>query len=269
METVPYLLALQGDVANQPIRSLALKLLVTEGEKRPDMLRQRVCAGVRQAYKFQRLVNPSSITAVVRDSTLDSDRDSVQCIFGPIYKDCLSSSKVQKQSLYKSLLNVFCRKRKWRSDINEDDLKGSAILEATVKKSKRRSTTVSSKKSIMVSVAEELPLLSYAVQILAHLPYTSSADVLFVAHSIPNITSVQGTQLSDRLANFINSCNERTTMKTTILQTMNWKKLQSRRILSRQRQCLFCVPTISILPNLVNCAQRLCLSFYFSDSSFS
>ncbi|MGH7974725.1 MAG: hypothetical protein ACREBR_04310 [bacterium] len=84
METVPYLLALQGDVANQPIRSLALKLLVTEGEKRPDMLRQRVCAGVRQAYKFQRLVNSSSITAVVRDSTLDSDRESVQCIFGPI-----------------------------------------------------------------------------------------------------------------------------------------------------------------------------------------
>lgn len=40
METVPYLLALQGDVKCPQTRSLALKLLVSEGEKRPDMLRK-------------------------------------------------------------------------------------------------------------------------------------------------------------------------------------------------------------------------------------
>lgn len=40
MATVPYLLAVQGDVKSPSTRSLALKLLVNEGEKRPDMLRE-------------------------------------------------------------------------------------------------------------------------------------------------------------------------------------------------------------------------------------
>ena len=56
METVPHLLALQGDVGAPDVRLLVRKLLIIEGEKRPDMLRQRVCAGVRQAYLFQRIV---------------------------------------------------------------------------------------------------------------------------------------------------------------------------------------------------------------------
>ena len=55
-ETVPFLLAVQGDVEEDGIRSLALKLLMIEGEKRPDMLRQRVCAGVKQAFLFQKSV---------------------------------------------------------------------------------------------------------------------------------------------------------------------------------------------------------------------
>lgn len=40
METVPYLLALQGDIKSPSTRSLSLKLVITEGEKRPDMLRK-------------------------------------------------------------------------------------------------------------------------------------------------------------------------------------------------------------------------------------
>lgn len=40
METVPHLLAVQGDVKCPSTRALALKLLQTEGEKRPDMLRE-------------------------------------------------------------------------------------------------------------------------------------------------------------------------------------------------------------------------------------
>ncbi len=39
MATVPYLLAVQGDVESPATRTLALKLLINEGEKRPDMLR--------------------------------------------------------------------------------------------------------------------------------------------------------------------------------------------------------------------------------------
>jgi cohesin loading factor subunit SCC2 len=42
-ETVPFLLVLKGDVEKDDIHFLALKLLTIEGEKRPDMLRQRVC----------------------------------------------------------------------------------------------------------------------------------------------------------------------------------------------------------------------------------
>ena len=40
METVPHLLAVQGDVKSSSTRALALKLLLNEGEKRPDMLRE-------------------------------------------------------------------------------------------------------------------------------------------------------------------------------------------------------------------------------------
>jgi cohesin loading factor subunit SCC2 len=51
-DAVPYLLALQGDVENLVVRKNALNLLIAEGEKRPDMLRQRVCAGIKQAFSF-------------------------------------------------------------------------------------------------------------------------------------------------------------------------------------------------------------------------
>lgn len=40
MATVPHLLAVQGDVKSPATRLLALKLLINEGEKRPDMLRE-------------------------------------------------------------------------------------------------------------------------------------------------------------------------------------------------------------------------------------
>ena len=47
MATVPYLLAVQGDVKSPATRSLALKLLINEGEKRPDMLREfNICTRI-------------------------------------------------------------------------------------------------------------------------------------------------------------------------------------------------------------------------------
>ena len=55
-DAVPFLFALQGDVDETTIhiRALALRLLISEGEKRPDMLRMRIRAGVKQACLFQR-----------------------------------------------------------------------------------------------------------------------------------------------------------------------------------------------------------------------
>ena len=116
METVPHLLALQGDVGAPDVRLLVRKLLIIEGEKRPDMLRQRVCAGVRQAYLFQRIVysNNKHMTAVVKEESILIDKSVKKenvCIFGPIFEDSIKSSRVQRQGLIKSLLTLFTNDR--------------------------------------------------------------------------------------------------------------------------------------------------------------
>ena len=70
MATVPHLLAVQGDVKSPSTRALALKLLINEGEKRPDMLRQRICAGVKHAFSFQRAVYSSDTNGSPRVTAL-------------------------------------------------------------------------------------------------------------------------------------------------------------------------------------------------------
>jgi len=70
MATVPHLLAVQGDVKSPSTRSLALKLLLNEGEKRPDMLRQRICAGLKHAFSFQKAVYPSDANGSPRVTAL-------------------------------------------------------------------------------------------------------------------------------------------------------------------------------------------------------
>lgn len=178
-EAVPHLLALQGDVDNKPIRSLALGLLMTEADKRPDTLRQRICAGVKQAYKFQRSVYPqkAQVSAIVQKGK----SGEIASIFDSVFKECIMSNRKQRLSLYKSLLGLF-------------DLEETSSTRRNSKSSKATKP-----------VPKDLALLSFAAQILAHLPYNSAGDPLYIVHTITSIMTLQGLQALDRFASFLRS----------------------------------------------------------------
>jgi cohesin loading factor subunit SCC2 len=167
-EVVPHLFALQGDTENEAIRTAALQLLIVEGEKRPDTLRQRICAGVKEAYQFQRLVYSSKfkVSAVVK-----SENGSVESIFGSVFEACIVKNRKQRLGLYKSLLGLF----------EGGDMDGSE-------------NQVSGK---------DLSLLSFAAQILAHLPYNTASDPLYIIHHVTSISTLQVLYITDRLAEIL------------------------------------------------------------------
>merc|ERR1711865_529159 len=149
-EATPHLLALQGDV-EESIRGKALKYLMLEGEKRPDMLRQRLCAGVKHAYLFQVAVYPeledvSALIIIKKDGGLQKE-----CVFGSVYKECISKIKKQRRGLLRHLLNEFDTQSLKKEDLKKNDLHKN-----------------------------ELMLLSYTSQVIAYLrPYgLASADEL-------------------------------------------------------------------------------------------
>lgn len=187
-EAVPYLLALQGDVENDGVRKFALQLLTVEGEKRPDMLRQRVCAGVKQACRFQRNVYPSNETSALVKKRKGS-RQVFECVFDDVFRECIISSRKQREGLYRNLITMF-----------EKVEIGEAAASAKKARSRRGSFTQEGPDN---DTATDTPLLSFASQVLAYLPYTSAGDPLFIQHHISNIVALQGPQLQDRLANFL------------------------------------------------------------------
>jgi len=112
MDTVPHLLALQGDIGHPDIRAMALKLLIEENQKRPDIIRQRLASGVRRSYQFQRKVytDTSHVTALVET------QDGPQCIFGQIFKDAIRSSRLHRFKFLQSLLGLFTNSNKHIND---------------------------------------------------------------------------------------------------------------------------------------------------------
>jgi len=177
-EAVPFLFALQGDVENDAIRSLALRLLMKEGEKRPDSLRQRACVGVKQAYEFQRAVYPekSEVSALI---FLKRGRETeIECILGSVFKECIANSRKQRHGLFKNLLTLF-------------DLSDGNQLQSPRKRKKKGHTDPGS---------TDLALLSFASQMLAHLPYKTAEDPLFIIHRIGSIVTLQGSQILDQFA---------------------------------------------------------------------
>jgi cohesin loading factor subunit SCC2 len=172
-EATPHLLALQGDV-EESIRGNALKFLMLEGEKRPDMLRQRLCAGVKQAYLFQAFVYPdleevSALITVRKDGSLQKE-----CVFGSVYKNCIARNKKQRRGLFRNLLSVF----------DPQNLKNSEA------------------KKIDSSMAS-LMLLSYTSQVLAYLPYNVASDPLYTIYYISSNIALQGADLLDNFAAFL------------------------------------------------------------------
>lgn len=186
METVPYLLAMQGDVKSQTTRSLALKLLIREGEKRPDMLNQRIQAGVRKAFNFQKAVYPQEsegnaqgVTALL-ESENQGARVVVETIFDEVIKESsIRNKKAQRQSLYKSIIGMF-----------EKEATHEPLLKTTSVSYHRDET-------------DHLPLLAFAAQILAHLPYNSTADPLFIVYHASCLTALEGNELLVRFAELL------------------------------------------------------------------
>jgi len=109
--------------------------------------------------------------------------DEVESIFGQIFKESIRSSRKQREGLYRSLLGLF--------EVGEDeDVEG--------RRKKKRSESKSGE-----TYVEKLPLLSFAVQVLAHLPYNTANDPLFIIYSIASNAMLHGAQLLDRLAAFL------------------------------------------------------------------
>jgi cohesin loading factor subunit SCC2 len=172
-EATPHLLALQGDV-EESIRGNALKFLKLEGEKRPDMLRQRLCAGVKQAYLFQASIYPdleevSALIMVRKDGNLQKE-----CVFSSVYRNCIARNKKQRRGLFRNLLSVF----------DPQNLKKSQT------------------KKVDSSMAT-LKLLSYTSQVLAYLPYNVASDPLYIIYYISSNIALQGADLLDNFAAFL------------------------------------------------------------------
>lgn len=172
-QTIPFLLGLQGDVEAPDIRMLALKLLINEGEKRPDMLRQRICAGVKNAYRFQQTVYPERETTAGM-ARVDQGRTSYECIFGAVFKECIRNTKKQKQGLFTNLLGLF-------NTGDSDEL---------TKKTKKRNMV-------------ELPLLSFTAELLAYLPYNTANDPLFIIYQIQSTVALHAGQHLDSMISFL------------------------------------------------------------------
>mmetsp|Transcript_29228 Transcript_29228/g.60734 ORF Transcript_29228/g.60734 Transcript_29228/m.60734 type:complete len:1733 (-) Transcript_29228:882-6080(-) len=184
METVPYLLALQGDVKCPQTRSLALKLLVSEGEKRPDMLRQRIAAGIKAAFNFQRNVYPRDengmprVTALIQNRIEGTGKIVTQTLFDSVWvESSLCNKKAQRQGLYKQIIGLF--EKEVSSDITNLDTKTCDLKRHEV---------------------DKLPLLLFASQILAHLPYNSLSDPLFIIYHSSCICALDGNEILVRFA---------------------------------------------------------------------
>ena len=189
IQTVPYLLALQGDVAAPDIRSKALKLFIAESEKRPDIMRQRVRAGVKQAYLFQQQVYPKTPPTAIMQTISEGGGIDVECIFDRVFRESIRSSRVQRQGLYQSLLGLF------------EGIGGDSEVSGDSKKSIKASKG-GPEKLKKQSFVELLPLLSFSAQVLAHLPYNNIRDPLFIVYFCSSYI-VHGEQLCDRFADFL------------------------------------------------------------------
>ncbi|KAI2491978.1 HEAT repeat associated with sister chromatid cohesion [Fragilaria crotonensis] len=168
----PFLFGLQGDVAAPEIRALALQLLISEGEKRPDMLRQRICAGVKNAFAFQRSVYPDKETTAAIVKT-EGGATAYECIFSGVFKECIRNTKKQKQGLFTNLLGLF--------DTGETD-------EYSKKKKKGN---------------VGLPLLAFTAEMLAYLPYNAATDPLFIIYHVQSLAALHGSQHLDNIIAFL------------------------------------------------------------------
>jgi len=168
MELVPVLFGLLGDLNQPQSRATALKMLVEETEKRPNMIRQLLSEGIKHCYRFQKQIykDAVAITAIVTHKN-PHEKDQIECIFGQTFKDSIRTSRAHSIRVIKSLLNNFVGK------------------------------------NLILSLEERVPMLSFMSEVIAYLPYNHLGDVLFIVHRINAIASLEGNEIFAKMNTFL------------------------------------------------------------------
>lgn len=131
---------------------------------------QRICAGLKQAFFFQKEVYPHDANGVPRVTALLSRNEGTNIVTDTIFdavikESAIRNKRAQRQGLLKGIITLF------EKDPDSDHTN-----------------------------AEQLPLLSFASEILAHLPYTALSDPLFIVYHSSCITALDGQTIINQFA---------------------------------------------------------------------
>lgn len=127
---------------------------------------------MKQAYFFQKSVYPldenEGVTALLSRST-EHDTVVTETIFDCVIKEsAIRNKRAQRQGLLKGIVSLF---EKDPDSENTD--------------------------------ASQLPLLAFATEILAHLPYTALNDPLFIVYHLSCITALDGQSIINQFAELL------------------------------------------------------------------
>ena len=222
MEAIPFLFALQGDVGYIGIQDLAKRILIIEGERRPDTIKCRLPHGIRRAYEFQRSLirqksqSEQNVTAIV----ISREKDTVvRCIFQDIFTECVGTSRSQRQTVYRACTGIFQDFLGGR--ISDTENTSSSASPSKTKKSrspkispnkrrrKRSDSSPSRKRNKSKSTGNEtlsssLALCMFSAQVLAHLEYTEFVDPMYILHTLVHpIIDIQGREILDNLLKIV------------------------------------------------------------------
>jgi Sister chromatid cohesion C-terminus len=117
-------------------------------------------------------------------------RVEVETVFDDVFRECIVSSRKQREGLYRNLVAMF-----ERVEPPEKESEPSSV-----KKKSRSRISFGLEAS---SSGSDSALLSFDAQVLVYLPYTSAGDPLFLQYHITSIVALQGPQLLDRLTAFL------------------------------------------------------------------
>lgn len=135
--------------------------------------RQRICAGLKQAFFFQKNVYPHDGNGVPRVTALltrsDGPRDITETIFDAVIKEsAIQNKRALREGLLRGIISLFEK---------DPDSENTNI--------------------------DQLPLLAFASEILAHLPYTALNDPLLIIYHSSCITALDGQTIINQFAELL------------------------------------------------------------------
>jgi len=174
MKVIPHLFALQGDIWQPSIQEISVKLLMDECERRPEIVRQLFCEGIKSCFYFQNNVynDLHTPTALL---TQKNEKHLSQCIFDQVYVEVIRSSRTHSNRVIKCLFGLFDGYHNRRGQTNETHF------------------------------SKSLRLLSFASEVLAYLPYNHLGDVLCILHTISSIVGIKGSEVLSKLSECFSS----------------------------------------------------------------